>query len=94
MAITCEKCHDTRSWQETLFEHNRDSSFKLEGKHVDVPCWSCHLEETTDDDRSFRRFKPIDVECRSCHAGDGSALNLFDYSELEVNEAAPGAIAR
>ncbi len=91
---SCEKCHDTRSWVETLFEHNRDSSFKLEGKHVDVPCGSCHLEETTDDDRSFRRFKPIDAECRSCHAGDGSALNLFDYSELGVNEAAPGAIAR
>jgi hypothetical protein len=91
---SCENCHDTQSWQEILFEHNRDSSFKLEGKHVDVTCQQCHLEETTDEGRAFRRFKPIDVECRSCHAGDGSVLNLFDVTAIEADDDAGGAVAR
>ncbi len=88
---SCEKCHDTQGWQETLFEHNRDSSFKLEGKHLDVTCWQCHLEETTDEGRVFRRFKPIDVECRSCHAGDGSALSLFEVTTLDSDDADAGS---
>ncbi len=75
---SCEKCHTTQGWQETLFDHNRDSVFKLEGKHLDVACVNCHIDELTEDGRIVRLFKPIGVECRTCHAGDGSVLS--DYA--------------
>ncbi|RMD95538.1 MAG: cytochrome C [Calditrichaeota bacterium] len=62
----CERCHTSASWQSLLFEHNRDSLFKLTGAHVKVPCEKCHKLEKLGS-KIFIRYKPIDRRCVHCH---------------------------
>jgi len=38
----CGLCHTPAGWIPAEFDHNL-ADFKLEGKHVDVPCESCHI---------------------------------------------------
>ncbi len=39
----CGVCHNPDGWKPANFDHSL-SDFPLEGKHVDVPCESCHTE--------------------------------------------------
>jgi hypothetical protein len=65
----CNRCHTSGDWQPAKFDHNRDSSFKLDGAHLKVACVACH-KEITGVDRPYRLFKPLETSCSSCH-GDG-----------------------
>ena len=38
----CEKCHGDSSWGPSRFDHNRDSTYRLEGAHRAVACIGCH----------------------------------------------------
>jgi len=58
----CAKCHDTRSWKNLKFDHNRQTKFKLLGRHKDVSCDACHLKNP---------YKvKIKQDCYSCHKKD------------------------
>lgn len=40
----CSKCHDENSWKKTHnFDHNTQTQYPLEGKHLDLKCNDCHL---------------------------------------------------
>ncbi len=69
----CQKCHTPGNWMPDLFDHNRDSDFKLEGAHLKVKCYGCH-KRTIEKDGSFIWFRPLEKTCKSCH-GDVN-LNL------------------
>ncbi len=56
----CGACHTPEGWQPAAFDHNL-SAFKLEGKHADVPCESCHIDHV---------FIGTPTDCYSCHAAD------------------------
>jgi hypothetical protein len=62
----CSDCHTATNWKtvhaSTRFNHNRDTRFALTGKHVNVPCASCHL------DQRFDQPKIAATQCASCHA--------------------------
>jgi len=87
----CEKCHTESDWKDKLlFNHDRDTKFKLLDKHHETSCQSCHklpgqkLESTCischkKDDKHNGTLGP---KCESCHG----ALNWktpkgFDHNK-------------
>lgn len=63
---SCDSCHTEEDWRPTLFEHNRDAAFIIDGAHEDVHCEGCHLPDNT----GAIVYKPIPHECIDCHGGD------------------------
>lgn len=55
----CGVCHNPSDWTDATFDHNL-ADFLLVGKHVDVPCESCHVSG----------YKGTPKDCYSCHAQD------------------------
>jgi len=65
----CARCHDAASWKERLrFDHQKDSRFRLEGKHAPLACDRCHPVVQAARGVETRRYKPLPVECQGCHA--------------------------
>lgn len=73
-AKDCTACHGIDDWRRVVFDHDRDSSYKLEGEHRRVSCDGCHVE-VSENGRTFVRFKPIDPSCRTCHKASVDQLN-------------------
>jgi hypothetical protein len=47
----CSRCHSEDKWQPSLFDHDRDSIFRLEGAHKKLTCAACHKKEAIESDR-------------------------------------------
>jgi len=60
LGTDCAKCHSEKDWKTTRFNHD-ETDFKLLGKHVDVKCKSCHIDD---------KFKDTPKDCFSCHKKD------------------------
>lgn len=62
----CDKCHHIKGFKPSLFEHGRDTTFSLIGKHDKAKCTACHKEQL------FRRKadSKIDKQCFACHKDD------------------------
>jgi predicted CXXCH cytochrome family protein len=60
----CVGCHVLATWHQARFDHQRDSRFKLAGKHEKAACASCHRPG----DAGAVRYKPLALECAGCHA--------------------------
>ena len=58
----CKDCHSEAGWDNTRFDHDRDTEYRLDGKHRDVKCDVCHSGK-------LHEKKP-QRECVSCHRGD------------------------
>ncbi len=62
LPFPCESCHTTASWNVVRspmqFDHDRETSFPLEGQHKAGDCTACH---------SDLRFKMSRTECNQCH---------------------------
>ncbi len=56
----CAACHTTARWGESGFNHDRDTKFRLTGKHADAACRSCH--------RVAPKEEKLGRECVACHA--------------------------
>jgi hypothetical protein len=65
-ADQCSACHQTSTFHEVRFDHEKNSRYPLTGKHAKVACGSCHIE-TVIGGKSVVRYKPIDLACASCH---------------------------
>ncbi len=66
---TCDRCHSSKSWKELMFDHNRDSRYKLDGAHIKVACIKCHPQLQTPDGKVYIAYKPLGMECADCHGG-------------------------
>jgi len=55
----CGNCHNPNGWDDTSFDHNRDTDFKLDGKHAEQTCDDCHSEDPFADE--------LDMACIACH---------------------------
>ena len=65
----CARCHEATQWVRVVnFDHDRETSFKLEGAHRAVPCTGCH-RVTTADGRVAMRYSGIGRACTDCHGG-------------------------
>ena len=61
----CLDCHDTEKWKASKFDHNK-TGFKLDGKHINVPCAKCHKPQQEGSD-IYVMYKIKDYRCESCH---------------------------
>ena len=66
----CSRCHDATRWKPSLFDHDKQSSFVLEGAHRNVRCGSCHKLMRVVDRRPVLFYKPTPKECVACHGRD------------------------
>lgn len=56
----CGDCHNERNWKEYRFDHDR-TRFALLGKHHEVKCGTCHMDE---------QYKDTPAACLACHRKD------------------------
>ena len=66
----CGRCHDVRKWKPSLFNHDKQSSFPLEGAHRNVLCESCHKLTRVVAGNAIVFYKPTSKECVACHGRD------------------------
>jgi hypothetical protein len=85
---TCANCHEPAGWKVVRkFNHDKASKFPLKGKHRDVECAKCHV----DNNYRIKRFdrcltchkdphkgKPA---CAECHTEDGWKKVKIDHSK-------------
>jgi len=60
----CQQCHQTQGWRDSNFDHDAETKFPLLGKHKEIQCQSCHLNDEKD--------MKISTDCYSCHRQDDS----------------------
>jgi hypothetical protein len=58
----CENCHSPTGWDDTSFNHERDTRFALDGTHAELACGDCHSDDPFGDQ--------LDMACVSCHLED------------------------
>lgn len=58
----CDRCHDARGWKPALFDHDRDTHYRLVDRHREAKCADCHRGPL------FREATP--TRCVACHRGD------------------------
>jgi len=68
----CRQCHSTGGFglEFLTFDHNREASFKLEGRHVTLPCAQCHKSSESDFPAgrgTAVRFVLLPHACADCH---------------------------
>jgi hypothetical protein len=64
----CTACHGEDMWKPStfdLFRHDRETTYKLVGAHIAVPCDGCHLSPKLGQSKLTFHFER--VTCRSCH---------------------------
>lgn len=69
---TCGDCHVTAGFkrEHLTFEHRRDSTYPLEGKHAAVSCEKCHLKKAMQFPAGAGEavlYRPLDSACITCH---------------------------
>ncbi len=91
----CDFCHVTTSFAWIKFDHNRQTDFKLTGKHRDVACTSCHVMEIFKDmpaDNSNPNCQSchssphgtsMPMTCQDCHSTDNfKKAKTFDHKQM------------
>lgn len=63
----CDICHKTTIWKDIVFDHQKNSDFKLIGKHEKTPCEKCHLLVDVGTEIKRTLYKPIPTYCEHCH---------------------------
>jgi hypothetical protein len=74
----CSRCHTALSWTENLFDHNKGTTFPIQGAHEEVSCAQCHIEPGI--------FGGQQTACTSCHAEQGEAAH-GDFGPCETCHA-------
>lgn len=73
----CAACHRTDTWAGATFDHSK-SAFPLTGKHVDVRCERCHVNQV---------FKGMPTACVSCHQDPIYHLGVFGTACADCHTA-------
>ncbi len=58
----CESCHGVKAWKPSVFNHDLDTKYVLNGKHRLTKCTACHLAPLYKEKTSR--------ECYACHSKD------------------------
>ncbi len=64
----CKDCHTEKSWGEIAFDHDKDTDYRLEGRHVRISCQACHGDDV---------YKELKTKCVACHEKDDAHNRLF-----------------
>ena len=65
----CQDCHNEKKWDESLFDHDKDTDFRLKNKHRAVSCHTCHLPPKGIIKKKTEGKKDV-RNCYSCHRLD------------------------
>jgi len=66
----CVDCHNSAKWKPSLFDHDKRTSFALQGLHKNVRCVGCHKEIRIVGDRKVLFYQPTPKRCEGCHGPD------------------------
>ncbi|MCW9004346.1 MAG: cytochrome C [Gammaproteobacteria bacterium] len=58
----CNDCHGVSRWGKIHFDHDRDTKYRLSGKHKQAQCVSCH--------KGYVYKEKLPTKCVDCHAID------------------------
>ena len=96
----CENCHNPTSWDDSSFDHGRDTEFTLDGGHASLSCGDCHSEDPfadtlemacvschLEDDHHEQHFGD---QCDTCHATDLWTTPFFNH-DVDTEHALIGA---
>ena len=96
----CGNCHQPTNWQDTSFNHARDTSFELTGKHALLVCADCHSDDPFSDEMDTSCFACHSEDdnhdghmgqgCDTCHVPEGFADVSFDHN-TDTNHMLHGA---
>jgi hypothetical protein len=64
--MRCENCHNTRAWSVWDFDHDRRSTYRLDGAHRKVACESCHSQPAP----KGKNAALVGVACIACHTSE------------------------
>ncbi len=65
----CARCHREDGWSRWRFDHDRQTSFRLDGAHASLACKACHSKPVQN--------PAISASCISCHRGDDKHKGAF-----------------
>jgi hypothetical protein len=63
----CSGCHGAARWKPSQFDHNKQSTYPLDGAHINVPCLDCHKLTHEVAGKSVVFYKPAPTQCKDCH---------------------------
>jgi hypothetical protein len=58
----CESCHVEKDWKIVTFDHDRDTKYRLRGKHIQAKCSACHT--------GILYKEKLSTTCYACHEKD------------------------
>ncbi|MDH5180593.1 MAG: hypothetical protein OEZ39_10625 [Gammaproteobacteria bacterium] len=70
LGADCRICHNPNGWRVWRFDHNRQTRFKIDGKHKKLHCHDCH-------NRPIRDIKTQFSACGDCHGGEDAHDGQF-----------------
>ncbi|MFZ2989045.1 cytochrome c3 family protein [Ideonella sp.] len=59
----CDSCHNARHWSLVQFDHTRQTSYPLTGRHTGLACDSCHRSPAP----AGRKTAALGSDCVDCH---------------------------
>jgi len=63
----CADCHNSARWKPSLFDHDRRTTFSLQGAHRNVRCAQCHQLTKLIAGKKVLFYKPTPKDCAACH---------------------------
>lgn len=63
----CAHCHTVIRWKPSLFDHDKEAAFSLQGAHKDVACDLCHKLKQEVNGVKVLFYKPTPTKCAACH---------------------------
>ncbi len=69
----CDKCHTARDWKLWEFDHDKRSTYKLEGAHKRTACESCHTAPAP----AGKDVAALGAACVTCHRVDDAHDGAF-----------------
>ncbi len=66
----CADCHNSGRWKPSLFDHDKRTTFSLQGAHRNVRCGDCHKTTRVINGKAILFYKPTPKECSDCHGAN------------------------
>jgi hypothetical protein len=73
LGVQCQSCHNVRAWSLWEFDHDRQTKYRLEGRHRTLRCETCHQKPAP----PGGRIAEVTGDCHACHRKDDAHEGRF-----------------